>query len=59
MELYRFRDNIEKHFIIDIKESELKIIYGSIKGIGIQRRDYSGIEASIMRDIKDILEEDN
>uniref|UniRef100_A0A6M3Y1G8 Uncharacterized protein n=1 Tax=viral metagenome TaxID=1070528 RepID=A0A6M3Y1G8_9ZZZZ len=52
--------NGDKHFVIDLKKSELEVILKNIRhNIERENREVSEVEASIMRDIKDILEEDN
>ncbi|MBA7557254.1 hypothetical protein ES705_49999 [subsurface metagenome] len=55
MELRNVYD-IEKHFVIDFKKSELKIILEDIvKCIRIENREISMEEHNVIRDIKEIL----
>jgi len=47
----------DKHFVIDLKKSELEVILKNIRhNIERENREMSEVEASIIRDLKVILE---
>lgn len=55
MELKNAYDT-EKHFVIDLKKSELKIILEDVvKCIRVENREMSMEEHNVIRDIKEIL----
>ncbi|MBA7576231.1 hypothetical protein ES708_18070 [subsurface metagenome] len=55
MELKNVYDT-EKHFVIDFKKSELKIILEDVvKCIRVENREMSMEEHNVIRDIKEIL----
>jgi len=55
MELKNVYDT-EKHFVIDFKRSELKIILEDVvKCIRVENREMSMEEHNVIRDIKEIL----
>lgn len=55
MELKNAYDT-EKHFVIDLKKSELKIILEDVvKCIRVENREMSMGEHNVIRDIKEIL----
>ena len=55
MELKNAYDT-EKHFVIDLKRSELKIILEDVvKCIRVENREMSMEEHNVIRDIKEIL----